>query len=88
MAWQIEFSQRAARDLQSLDPPLQRRVLSFLRQRIAPADDPRSTGKALTSDFAGRWRYRVGKLRLICQIEDTQGRVLVLLIGQRGEIYR
>lgn len=36
----------------------------------------------------GLWRYRVGDMRVICQIEDQVLRVLVLRLGKRSEIYR
>jgi mRNA interferase RelE/StbE len=34
------------------------------------------------------WKYRVGPFRLICKIQDNRLVVLVLRIGDRGEIYR
>ena len=36
MAWQIEFAEAAARELAKLDPPSARRILKFLRERVAP----------------------------------------------------
>lgn len=36
----------------------------------------------------GLWRYRVGDMRVIYQIEDQVLRVLVLRLGKRSEIYR
>jgi mRNA interferase RelE/StbE len=89
MAWKIEFSAEAYRELGKLDPQHARRIVNFLRERVAKLDDPRSIGKALQGSRLGEfWRYRVGPFRLICKIEDVRLLVLVLRIGDRKEIYR
>lgn len=89
MAWKIELSEFASRELAKLDPQHSSRILKFLRDRIARADDPRSLGKPLHgSEFGELWRYRVGAHRIICKIEDQRLFILVLRIGHRKEIYR
>jgi mRNA interferase RelE/StbE len=89
MAWRIEFAEAADRELAKLDPQIARRILKVLRERIAPADDPRSFGEALKGSKLGEfWKYRVGDYRLICSIEDQVLRILVLRIGHRKEVYR
>ena len=89
MPWKIEFSVEADRELGKLDPQHARRIVNFLRERVAKLDDPRSIGKALQGSRLGEfWRYRVGPFRLICKIEDVRLLVLVLRIGDRKEIYR
>jgi mRNA interferase RelE/StbE len=89
MAWTIEFSVDAERELNKLDPQNAKRVLKFLRDRVTKLEDPRSLGKPLQGSHLGEfWRYRVGDYRLICKIEDHRLLVLVLRIGNRKEIYR
>jgi len=89
MPWKIEFSVEADRELRRLDPQHAKRILKFLRERVAGLNDPRSSGKALQGSRLGEfWRYRVGPFRLICRIEDSRLLVLVLPIGDRKEIYR
>ena len=89
MAWKIEFSETADRELSKLDPQHSQRILKFLRERVAKLEDPRSIGKALQGPRLGEfWRYRVGDFRLICKIEDDRLVVLVIRIGHRKEIYR
>jgi mRNA interferase RelE/StbE len=89
MAWRIEFSADADRELRKLDPPQAKRILKFLQERIAPSEDPRILGKASQGARLGEfWRYRVGLFRLICKIEDERLLVLVLRSGHREEIYR
>ena len=88
MAWRIELTATAARQLAKLDKNDARRITGFLRQRLAVTDDPRSSGKALTGPLGGFWRYRVGDFRVICDIQDEALRVLVIEIGNRREVYR
>jgi len=89
MAWKVEFSVEADRELDKLDGQQTKRILKFLRERIAKLEDPRSLGRPLQGSRLGEfWRYRVGDYRLICKIEDDRLLVLVLRVGHRKEIYR
>jgi mRNA interferase RelE/StbE len=86
--WRVEFSPRAERRLGKIAQGDRVRILRFLSDRIAVAEDPRRTGKALRGPPDGLWRYRVGDFRIICEIKDRRITVLVLEIGHRREIYR
>jgi len=88
LAWRIELTASAEKSLSKLDRTAAKRIATFLRERVARADDPRSSGKALAGQLAGLWRYRVGDYRVICQIEDGKLLILVVTIGHRGDIYR
>lgn len=88
MAWRIELSDEAKRSLAKLDPQIARRILSFLHQRLAQRDDPRSLAEPLKGlRFSTLCRYRVGDYRIIASIEDEVMRVLVLKVGHRREVY-
>ena len=88
MGWSISFTERAGRTLSRLDRPTRRRIISFLEERVAPLEDPRQIGSALSSRFAGLWRYRVGDYRIVCRIEDDRLLILVVTVGHRREVYR
>lgn len=88
MAWSVEFTRSAQKQLRKLDKPAAARIARYLRQRIATTDNPRRLGKALTGERGELWRYRVGDYRLICKIEDQRVTVLVLEVGHRREVYR
>jgi mRNA interferase RelE/StbE len=89
VAWKVELSQAAAREIDKLDPPAARRILRFLHDRVALLDNPRSIGEALHgSELGDFWKYRVGDFRLICSIEDNRLVILVLRVGNRREVYR
>ena len=89
MAWRIEFEDAALKELAKLDKPVARRILAFLRERVAQLDDPRSVGEALKGSKLGEfWKYRVGDYRIVAHIEDGALRILVLKVGNRREVYR
>ena len=88
MAWTIEYTDTARRQLRKLDKPSARRILDYVEQRIAPLENPRSLGKALRGPLGDLWRYRIGEHRIICDLQDWQLRVLVVRVGRRKDIYR
>jgi mRNA interferase RelE/StbE len=89
LAWTVEFERAAAKELAKLDPQAARRIIAFLRDRVATLDDPRSIGEALKGDTLGEfWKYRLGDFRLIARIVDHRLLVVVLRIGHRKSIYR
>jgi mRNA interferase RelE/StbE len=77
------------KDLAKLDKQLARRIMAFLRERVAVLDDPRSIGEALKGSKLGDfWKYRVGDYRIISSIEDGALCILVVKVGNRREVYR
>jgi mRNA interferase RelE/StbE len=89
MAWKVRLSSAAQRTLDQLDPPVAKRVLTFLHERVESLDSPRSIGQPLKGSRLGEfWKYRVGDIRVIARIEDSSIEVLVVRIGNRREIYR
>ena len=82
MAWLIEFEKEAEKELA-------RRIIKFLRQRVAVLENPRTIGEALTGSALGDyWKYRVGDYRIIADIQDARVCILVVRLGNRREIYQ
>lgn len=89
MAWTIEFHRHATRDLDRIATHDRRRILRFLKDRVAPGPDPRALEEALRGrDLGGFWKYRVGDYRLVCDIQDHRVLVVVVRVGHRREVYR
>jgi len=89
MVWKVEIDPAAVRELRKIDPQQARRILTFLHERVASLDDPRSIGQALKGSRLGiYWKYRVGDYRVISSIEDDALRILVVRIGNRRDVYR
>jgi mRNA interferase RelE/StbE len=87
LAWRIEFETSAKKELTKLDWQAQKRIIRFLKERIAGKDDPRLFGTALSRDLAGLWKYRIGDFRLIADIRDDALLVLIVRVGHRSKIY-
>ena len=88
MAWTIDYTQTARKQLRKIDQQTARRIVDFMDERVATRKSPRSTGKALTGPALGTyWRYRVGDYRILCDIQDGALRVLVIEVGNRREVY-
>jgi len=88
VAWRIEITRTAERQITKLDRTAQKSIQRFLRDRLASTDNPRQFGKPLRGEKQGLWRYRVGNYRLICNLQDERITVLVLEVGHRKGIYR
>ena len=88
MAWRIEFLPAAEKELAKLGRTEAKRILETLKDRIAPLDDPRQLGSALTGELAGLWRWRIGDYRVVARIEDQRITVLVVRVAHRREVYR
>lgn len=89
MAWAIEFSNDARKQLLKLDRQAAARIVSFLETRIVPTENPRAIGAALQGQTYGEfWKYHVGDYRIICLIEDMRLTVLVVKVGNRKDVYR
>jgi len=87
LAWQIEFDPAARKELSKLDPQIAKRILHFLKSRLAKQKDPRELGEALKGSRLGDfWKYRVGDYRIIASIQDNTVCILVLRIGDRKEV--
>ena len=89
MVWQIEFDPAAKKELSKLDPQIAKRILQFLKERVAAQSDPRKLGQALKGSELGEfWKYRIGSYRIIAAILDNRICILVLRIGNRKEAYK
>lgn len=87
MTYHVEFDKRAQKEFMKLDKPVRQQILLWLNKNIEGCDNPRWTGKGLTADKSGLWRYRIGKYRLICIIHGDHALVLVIKSGKHEAIY-
>ena len=88
MAWKVSFTKNALKQLSKLDREIARLIVGFLEEKIAGSSDARRYGHALAGDLKGRWRYRIGDYRVLCELRDSELLVIVISVGHRKEIYR
>ncbi|MDR1285664.1 MAG: type II toxin-antitoxin system RelE/ParE family toxin [Campylobacteraceae bacterium] len=82
----VEFTPKAEKQLSKLDNSVQKSIKKW-KEELETLENPKSRGKALSSNLKGFWRYRVNDYRLICEIQDDKLIVLVLEIAHRKNIY-
>lgn len=87
MAWTLEFDAKARKQLRKLPNAIGDRILDGLAV-VAASENPRDRGKAMTGEWTGHWRYRIGDYRVIARIEDGKMVIVVVAIGHRREVYR
>ena len=88
MSYHVETTARFRKEFKKLDRYTQRMLKSWIDKHLVGCVDPRATGKGLTANLSGLWRYRIGDYRIICEIEDEELVILALTVGHRREIYR
>jgi mRNA interferase RelE/StbE len=89
MAWRIEYSKDAEREIAKLDNQIAQRIIRFMGSRVANLENPRSIGEAFAGSTLGDyWKYRVGDYRIIADIQDARLIVQVVRVGNRREVYR
>ena len=89
MVWIVKYAESSLRQLKKLDKPVAQRVLDYMDERIAVLADPRAAGKNLVGPRMGSyWRYRIGDVRVICDLQDNALLILVVEVGHRRDVYR
>jgi len=87
LAWNIEFTSTAVKQLKKLDKKWQSTIVDYLDEQVSSLENPRVKGKGLLGDKQGLWRYRIGNYRVICNIEDERLVIVALTIGHRKDVY-
>lgn len=87
MLWKINFSEKADKQLLSLDKPIRERIRKFVKD-LAKLPNPRFCGEPLTGNLSNFWKYRIGDYRLVCKIHDDELLVMVVKIGHRSNVYK
>ena len=65
------------RRFKKLDPSVQKTIKRWIETHLLDETrDPRDSGKPLTGNYKGYWRYRIGDYRLLCEIRIGDYRLL------------
>ncbi|HPO12746.1 MAG TPA: type II toxin-antitoxin system RelE/ParE family toxin [Candidatus Hydrogenedentes bacterium] len=85
MAYSVEFSKHARRQLHQLSRETQERMRDHID---ALAVMPRPAGVVKLSGENNTYRIRVGEYRVLYEIRDDVLVVLVIRIGHRRDVYK
>jgi len=85
--WKIKFNIKAEKQFYKLDKYSQKKIQNYLNERILKLNHPKESGKALSNNKKGLWRYRLDKFRIICKLEEDILLILVVSIAKRDVVY-
>ena len=88
MGYKLEFSKRFDRQFSKLDKSTQRYIFNWLIKHLDNVENPRYSGKSLTGNKQGLWRYRIGNYRVIAAISDMNCVIIAVEVGHRKFIYK
>ena len=84
MKYSVEFSRRAARQIDGLEANLRVRVIKRIE---ALSDNPRPPGVQKLVGSEDDYRIRIGDYRVIYEIRDALLVVLVMKVAHRRQVY-
>ena len=85
MAYRIELSRPAARDVKAIRDKAAKLAIRRAIEALAEEPFPRRAKKL--RGLPDIWRLRVGDWRVVYAVEGERLVVLVLMIGGRGDVY-
>lgn len=83
MIFPIEYKRSFLNDIKKIDRSVAERIIREIESELSK--DP-EIGEALTGQFKGLYKYRVGNWRVIYSILPDS--VLILRIGHRSVVYQ
>jgi len=83
--FKVQFKKSVEKDLKALPKADQKRTLEQIGRAFTK--DP-CQGKALSVEFKGLYRWKIGRFRVIYEIQKDVLIILVLKIGHRKDVYR
>jgi len=83
--FKVHFKKSVEKDLKTLVKADQKRMLEQIGKVLA--QDPEE-GKALSGEFKGLYRWRVGQFRVIYEIQKEGITILILINGHQKDVWR
>lgn len=87
MTYHVEYEFPAQKALKKMDRQSSAAIISWIEKNLESCENPRRMGKPFQCEYKGSWRYRVGKFRLFCRIEDEKVTIFLIDVRKRDEAY-
>ena len=85
--YRIEFARKAAKFYKRVDAVTARRINNILN-RLEENHFSLPNTKHLKAELAGSYRIRMGNIRIIYSVNDTDKIIYIEVIGFRGDVYK
>lgn len=87
MKYKLVLTDDFEKQFKKLDRSIQTIIVKWIRKHLENCDDPRVSGKVLSANLKGYWRYRIGDYRLLAEINDNKLIIVAISIAHRSEVY-
>ena len=84
--YKILFEKHARKQFFKLSRDVQKRLTRAIDSKLAV--NPRAHLIPLCGDRAGLFKFRVGKYRLLCSLDDNRLYVVIVKVKHRQAVYR
>ncbi|WP_462420262.1 type II toxin-antitoxin system RelE family toxin [Salinicoccus sp. Marseille-QA3877] len=88
MKYKLKIEKKALKKLKKMDKNRSALLISWINKNLVDTDDPRKHGKALSGDYRGLWRYRVGDYRIVAMIKDDEILISIINLGHKKDVYK
>ncbi|WP_017549891.1 type II toxin-antitoxin system RelE family toxin [Salinicoccus carnicancri] len=88
MAYQVVYEKRAVKSLKKIDKGQQRMIVAWIEKNLKGTMHPRQHGQPLKGELKDYWRYRVGRYRILADIDGDEIKIIVVDIVHRKDIYK
>lgn len=82
--YDLIYDKKYLKSLRKLDIQAQKIITNWVENNLLNCEEPRFSGKSLTGNFKGLWRYRIGSYRLLAKIDDDK--LMIFAINRRQRI--
>lgn len=87
MKYKLLLSDDFEKQFKKLDRSIQIIIAKWIKKHLENCDDPRASGKALSANLKGYWRYRIGDYRLLVEIREKELVIMAISIAHRSDVY-
>lgn len=88
MTYRLEYTQKALKQLKKMDAFEATLITSWIGKHLKDVIEPRRIGGPLKGNHSGKWRYKVGVYRILCNIQDDVLVIEILAVGHRKDVYK
>ncbi len=82
MTYQVRTTKKFDKSFKKLDRQSQKLIKNWMDGNLIGCQNPRFYGKALTGNFKGVWRYRIGAYRLLAKIGEDK--LIIFFVDRRN----
>ena len=83
MNFRLETTRKFEKDFRKLAADLKHRV----DQQVKTLETQPYSGKRLRGEFEGSYSFRIGDYRVIYWVDETEKRVVLLMVAHRRTVY-